>query len=161
MKTLKTKNNIEKLAEIVRGGGLVAVPTETVYGLAGNALDEQAVRRIYEVKGRPEVKPLSLMVADAHAMERWCVDVPMAAHALAARFWPGPLTIVLRSGVAIPSITRAGGETVQEIRHRSGKHQDECYVQAALERENNPDDPAGEIHRGYAVGNVFLHAGIT
>ena len=112
MKTIRTKRNIATLADILKTGGLVAVPTETVYGLAGNALDAAAVQRIYEVKGRPEVKPLSVMVPDEAAMERWCVDVPRAAHALARRFWPGPLTIVLRSGAAVPALTRAGGATV-------------------------------------------------
>lgn len=112
MKTIRTKRNIAHLADILKTGGLVAVPTETVYGLAGNALDEAAVRRIYEVKERPEVKPLSMMVTDEAAMERWCVDVPRAAHALARRFWPGPLTIVLRSGAAVPALTRAGGATI-------------------------------------------------
>ena len=112
MKTLRTKDDIKTAAALLRKGGLVAVPTETVYGLAGNALDERAVRQIYEVKGRPEVKPLSMMVPDESAMARWCVDVPHAAHALARRFWPGPLTIVLRSGDAVPELTRAGGATV-------------------------------------------------
>ena len=112
MKTFRTKENIGKAAEILRRGGLVAVPTETVYGLAGSALDEAAVRRIYEVKGRPEVKALSMMVPDESAMARWCVEVPRAAHHLAKRFWPGPLTIVLRAGGAIPAIMLAGGSTV-------------------------------------------------
>ena len=112
MNTFVTKDDIKTVAAILRGGGLAAVPTETVYGLAGNALNAAAVHQIYEVKGRPEVKPLSMMVPDAAAMERWCLAVPKAAHALAARFWPGPLTIVLRSGDAVPEITRAGGGTV-------------------------------------------------
>ncbi len=72
MKTLVTENNTEALAEILRRGGTVAVPTETVYGLAANALDDSAVRAVYVVKGRPEVKPLSVMVADPGAMARWC-----------------------------------------------------------------------------------------
>lgn len=88
------------------------MPTETVYGLAGNGLREQTVTRIYEVKGRPEVKPLSLMVPDAGAMERYCLNVPEQAKGLADKFWPGPLTIVLKSGPEIPEIVRAGGETV-------------------------------------------------
>ena len=112
MKTLRLTDNIEKAAAILRGGGLVAVPTETVYGLAANALDTKAVEQIYEVKGRPAVKALSVMVPDADALDRWCVDVPPAARALAARFWPGPLTLVLRSSPEIPALTRAGGETV-------------------------------------------------
>ena len=96
----------------MRGGGLVAVPTETVYGLAGNGLDEKAVAEIYEVKGRPEVKPLSLMVHDAASMERYCENVPPQAYTLAKKFWPGPLTIVMKAKPCVPEIVRAGGETV-------------------------------------------------
>ena len=94
------------------GGGLVAVPTETVYGLAGNGLDEKAVAEIYEVKGRPEVKPLSLMVHDAASMERYCENVPPQTYTLAKKFWPGPLTIVMKAKPCVPEIVRAGGETV-------------------------------------------------
>ena len=112
MKTEIFTETIEGAADILRTGGLVAVPTETVYGLAGNGLDEQAVSEIYRVKGRPEVKPLSLMVHDASAMERYCRDVPPAAYVLAEKYWPGPLTIVLRAKEDVPSIVRAGGETV-------------------------------------------------
>lgn len=112
METLLVTENIEDAARIIRDGGLVAVPTETVYGLAGNGLHEKAVRQIYEVKGRPSVKPLSLMVPDEGAMERYCLDVPEQAHALARRFWPGPLTIVLRAKESIPAIVLAGGATV-------------------------------------------------
>ena len=96
----------------MRGGGLIAVPTETVYGLAGNGLDEKAVAEIYEVKGRPEVKPLSLMVHDAALMERYCENVPPQAYTLAKKFWPGPLTIVMKAKPCVPEIVRAGGETV-------------------------------------------------
>ena len=97
---------------MLRGGELVAVPTETVYGLAGNGLDVAAVEQIYEVKGRPAVKPLSLMVPGESAMERYCDPVPPQAHTLAEHFWPGPLTIVLRARDLVPEIVRAGGETV-------------------------------------------------
>lgn len=102
----------DEAAEIIKTGGLVAVPTETVYGLAGNGLDEEAVKQIYEVKGRPQVKPLSLMVPGAEAMDRYCEDVPQGARLLAERFWPGPLTIVLKAKDYIPSIVLAGGDTV-------------------------------------------------
>ena len=101
-----------RAAEILRHGGLVAVPTETVYGLAGNGLDENAVQRIYDVKGRPSLKPLSLMVHDASWMERLCTDVPKAAKTLADAFWPGPLTIILPAKDTIPAIVRAGGDTI-------------------------------------------------
>ena len=112
MKTEIFTETMEGAAELIRKGGLVAVPTETVYGLAGNGLNEQAVAEIYRVKGRPEVKPLSLMVHDAGAMERYCKNVPAAAYALAEKFWPGPLTIVLESKDVVPEIVRAGGATV-------------------------------------------------
>ena len=110
--TINTTEKLSQAAALLKNGQLVAVPTETVYGLAGNGLDEQAVEQIYEVKGRPQVKPLSLMVPDAGAMERCCREVPPQAHALAKRFWPGPLTIVLRSRNLVPAIVRAGGDTV-------------------------------------------------
>ena len=112
METKIFANALERAAEILKRGGLVAVPTETVYGLAGNGLDEAAVQEIYRVKGRPEVKPLSLMVPGAEAMEQYCEAVPEAAQALAECFWPGPLTIILKSKACVPEIVRAGGETV-------------------------------------------------
>ena len=112
MKTQIFTNELAGAAEILKNGGLVAVPTETVYGLAGNGLDAAAVERIYEVKGRPAVKPLSLMVAGAEEMERYCLEVPPQAKTLAARFWPGPLTIVLKARDLIPPVVLAGGDTV-------------------------------------------------
>lgn len=112
MNTKRYISCTDELVGIMRGGGLIAVPTETVYGLAGNGLDEKAVAEIYEVKGRPEVKPLSLMVHDAASMERYCESVPPQAYTLAKRFWPGPLTIVMKAKPCVPEIVRAGGETV-------------------------------------------------
>lgn len=112
MNTKRFISCTDELVGILKCGGLVAVPTETVYGLAGNGLDEDAVSRIYEVKGRPEVKPLSLMVHDASAMERYCENVPGQAYTLANKFWPGPLTIVMDAKPCVPAIVRAGGATV-------------------------------------------------
>lgn len=112
MTTKIITNEISCAAEIIRKGGLVAVPTETVYGLACNGLNEAAVSEIYRVKGRPEVKPLSLMVPDRSALDAYCVDVPDGAYVLAEKFWPGPLTIVLKSKNVVPEIVRAGGDTV-------------------------------------------------
>ena len=94
-------------------GGLVAVPTETVYGLCANGLDAGAVAKLYEVKGRPEVKPLSLMVAGPVEMEKYAENIPDSAYILASHLWPGPLTIVLPAKKdVVPSIVRAGGDTV-------------------------------------------------
>ena len=112
MKTEIFTENLDKAAELIKAGGLVAVPTETVYGLAGNGLDAGAVERIYEVKGRPAVKALALMVPDASAMELYCEAVPRQAKQLAECFWPGPLSIVLKSKDIVPDIVRAGGSTV-------------------------------------------------
>lgn len=113
METIRINDdNIRLAAEIIKAGGLVAVPTETVYGLAANGLDEAAVRRIYDVKGRPEQKPLSLMVHGVNAMEMYWTYVPHAARALAGRFWPGPLTMVMTAKPGIPETVRAGGDTV-------------------------------------------------
>lgn len=90
MNTKRITTEIAQAADAIRAGQLVAVPTETVYGLAGNGLDPDAVAQIYEVKGRPAVKPLSLMVHDASAMVRYCADVPPAAYTLAEAFWARP-----------------------------------------------------------------------
>lgn len=112
MKTEIIKDNAAAASEIILRGGVAAVPTETVYGLAANGLDADAVKKLYELKGRPEVKPVSLLVSGTEAIERLCRDVPRGALALAEKFWPGPLTIVLPSGPEVPEIVRAGGDTV-------------------------------------------------
>ena len=109
---INSRENLSSAADLLRNGGLVAVPTETVYGLAGNGLDSAAVEKIYEVKGRPAVKPLSLMVSGKECIDRYCTDVPSQAYCLADAFWPGPVTIVLRSRDIVPDIVRAGGSTV-------------------------------------------------
>lgn len=112
METKIFKDDLAPAAELIKAGKLVAVPTETVYGLAGNGLDPEAVEKIYEVKGRPSVKPLSLMVPGPEAMDVYCEDVPQAARTLAEKFWPGPLTIIMKAKKHIPSIVLAGGDTV-------------------------------------------------
>ena len=112
METKLFHNAADEAAEIIKTGGLVAVPTETVYGLAGNGLDEEAVKQIYEVKGRPQVKPLSLMVPGAEAMEQYCEDVPAGARLLAQRFWPGPLTMVYLKSSRVPEEVTGGLDTV-------------------------------------------------
>ena len=112
METLIFDHGTGSSAEIICAGGLVAVPTGTVYDLAGNGMDEKAVEKIYEVKGRPAIKPLSLMVASPEEIGRFAVEVPDAAKTLAEKFWPGPLTIVLKANPDIPEIVRAGGDTI-------------------------------------------------
>ena len=112
MKTVLIKKNISKAAEIIKAGKIASVPTETVYGLACNGLDADAVKRVYELKGRAYEKPLSLLISGPDMIERFCSEIPPAAYALAERFWPGPLTIVLKSSGTVPDIVTAGGDTV-------------------------------------------------
>lgn len=102
----------ETAAEIIRRGGLVAIPTETVYGLGANGLDEAAVARIFEAKGRPQDNPLILHVAAPEEMEAICHDIPESAYALARAYWPGPLTMVLPVRDCVPRRTTAGLDTV-------------------------------------------------
>ena len=103
---------VEKAAALLAAGDVVALPTETVYGLAANALDPAAVAKIYETKGRPAHNPVIVHVADL-AMARSCVrEWPDLAVRLAAAFWPGPLTLVLPRSSRIPDIVTAGGDTV-------------------------------------------------
>ncbi len=99
-------------AELIRAGKLVALPTETVYGLGADGLNEAAVAEIFRVKGRPQDNPLILHVTDMAQAERYCHSIPPAAYELAARFWPGPLTMVLPARDCVPRRTTAGLDTV-------------------------------------------------
>ncbi|MBQ3356432.1 MAG: threonylcarbamoyl-AMP synthase [Oscillospiraceae bacterium] len=102
----------KKAAEIIRAGGLVAIPTETVYGLGANAMDEAAVAKIFQAKGRPQDNPLIIHISCADELERYCHDIPQSAYLLAERFWPGPLTMVLPVRDCIPKSTVSGNDTV-------------------------------------------------
>jgi L-threonylcarbamoyladenylate synthase len=103
---------VHRAAELLRAGEVVALPTETVYGLAANALDEKAVAKIFQIKGRPSHNPIIVHVAD-NAMAKNCVkNFPAAAEKLSKSFWPGPLTLVLPREKNIPDAVTAGGETV-------------------------------------------------
>ena len=99
-------------AEIIRNGELVAIPTETVYGLGANGLDENAVAKIFEAKGRPQDNPLILHLSCAEEMDRYCHHVPQMAYQLAEKYWPGPLTIVLPARECVPKRTTGGLDTV-------------------------------------------------
>ncbi len=99
-------------AEIIKSGELVAIPTETVYGLGADGLNPEAVAKIFVAKGRPQDNPLILHVADAADMEKFCHSIPKSAYLLAEKFWPGPLTLVLPAKACVPPETRAGLPTV-------------------------------------------------
>ena len=99
-------------AQLLRDGELVAFPTETVYGLGGDALDPDASRRIYAAKGRPSDNPLIVHIADTDALPVLAEEIPQSAWELADRFWPGPLTIILRKKEIVPDATTGGLDTV-------------------------------------------------
>ncbi|MFE6847260.1 L-threonylcarbamoyladenylate synthase [Streptomyces sp. NPDC057686] len=107
-----TTGDIEKAVEVLRAGGLVALPTETVYGLGANAEDPAAVARIFQAKGRPPSHPLIVHIAAAEHLDDWVETVPATARLLAEHFWPGPLTLVLRRGHRVPLEATGGLETV-------------------------------------------------
>ncbi|MFF4541836.1 L-threonylcarbamoyladenylate synthase [Streptomyces aureus] len=104
--------DIERAAGVLRAGGLVALPTETVYGLGANAEDSAAVSRIFQVKGRPPSHPLIVHIAAVDQLDDWVKEVPATARLLAEHFWPGPLTLVLRRGDRVPLEATGGLETV-------------------------------------------------
>lgn len=104
--------SINEAAEIIRSGGLVAFPTETVYGLGANALDPAAVQKIFEMKGRPETSPLIVHVASVEMAREIAAEWPALAGELARNWWPGPVTLVLRKNDKIPSNVTAGLPTV-------------------------------------------------
>lgn len=113
MKTqLLTEEQINKAAQIIKDGGLVAMPTETVYGLAADALNGNAVAKIFKAKGRPMDNPLIVHIARLHDIERLAACFPEKARLLASSFWPGPLTIVLPKSGLIPDEVSAGLDTV-------------------------------------------------
>ncbi|WP_308541432.1 L-threonylcarbamoyladenylate synthase [uncultured Oscillibacter sp.] len=106
------EDKISAAAKILREGGLVAIPTETVYGLGANGLDAQAVKRIFEAKGRPQDNPLILHVTGPQWLPRYCRNIPPMAYVLARKFWPGPLTMILQRQSIVPDETTAGLDTV-------------------------------------------------
>lgn len=108
----KDKNSINTAAEILKNGGLVAIPTETVYGLAANALDGEAVRKIFIAKGRPQDNPLIVHVASLEEIEPLVEKVDPRVYALAEKYWPGPLTVIMKKSALIPDEVSAGLDTV-------------------------------------------------
>jgi L-threonylcarbamoyladenylate synthase len=103
---------VARASGLLKAGGLVALPTETVYGLAANALDSDAVARIFDVKGRPANNPVIVHVASLDLARQCALEWPNVADRLARAFWPGPLTMVLKRSHLVPNIVTAGGETV-------------------------------------------------
>ncbi len=137
--------DIEKVASILKGGGVVAIPTETVYGLAGNALKGQCVRKIYEAKGRPSDNPLIVHISDVSQWAPLVKSIPESAMALAEKFWPGPLTIILPKSDIIPEEICGGLDTVA-VRMPSNEIAraiiDECGFPLAAPSANTSGKPS-------------------
>jgi L-threonylcarbamoyladenylate synthase len=108
----RTDEALDRAGKLIRSGGLVAIPTETVYGLATDALDSESVDRIFRAKGRPAANPLIVHVADVAMAKTLAAEWPPAAAAITARFWPGPVTVVVPKHRTVPDIVTAGGPTV-------------------------------------------------
>jgi len=106
------KKIIENAALVIRRGGLVVFPTETFYGLGANALDGRAVKKIFRVKGRPENKPLIVLIANKKDLRRLASYIPPVAYKLINKFWPGPLTLIFKRKKIIPKEVTAGGSTI-------------------------------------------------
>ena len=109
---VKAKDGIDEGARILKDGGLVVFPTETVYGLGANAYNENAVANIFKAKGRPQDNPLIVHISSLDQVKDIAVDVPDEFYKLAERFMPGPLTVILKKSDKIPYVVTAGGDTV-------------------------------------------------
>lgn len=107
-----TEQKIQQAAQILKRGGLLGIPTETVYGLGANGLNETAVANIFKAKGRPQDNPLILHIPDVGWLDRYCTEIPASAYVLASKFWPGPLTMILKRKAMIPDVVTAHLETV-------------------------------------------------
>lgn len=105
-------SEIQQAAELLAAGELVAMPTETVYGLAADARNPAAVARIFAAKGRPADHPLIVHIGDITQLEQWARDIPPAAYALTAKYWPGPLTLILKRQPNVPDAVTGGQDTV-------------------------------------------------
>ncbi|MEK7362104.1 MAG: L-threonylcarbamoyladenylate synthase, partial [Pseudomonadota bacterium] len=112
MPSTPTPSEIRRAAAILRNGGLVAFPTETVYGLGTDASSPAAVAKIFAAKGRPQDHPLIVHLAGIELLPLWAGEISAAAHKLAAAFWPGPLTLILKRAAGVPGCVTGGQDTV-------------------------------------------------
>lgn len=149
-----TAANLDACAEILRQGNVLALPTETVYGLAGNALRESSARKIFEVKGRPLIDPLIVHFHDANAAEAH-IETPPCFQTLAEAFWPGPLTLVVQKKPSIPDLITAG---LNSVAVRVPRHP---LFRAVLERLNFPLAAPSANPFGYVSPTLASHVATT
>ena len=135
-----TPADAEEAARVIAGGGLLGIPTETVYGLGADGLNEEAVKNIFIAKGRPQDNPLILHIPNHHWLERYCEEIPASAYDLADRFWPGPLTMILKRKPIVPDVVTAGLDSV-------GMRCPDCIVtQDIIEKADTPiAAPSGNL----------------
>lgn len=151
------QSELREAGRILREGGLVAFPTETVYGLGGNALDATAAARIYAAKGRPSDNPLIVHIAEIADMEALAAEVPEAAYRLAERFWPGPMTMILKKKELVPMATTGGLSTVA-IRLPSDEiaraliRESGCYIAAPSANASGRPSPTTAAHVAEDLG---------
>ena len=112
LQPLVSRAQIARAADVLRAGGLVAFPTETVYGLGADASNAEAVRKVYTAKGRPHDHPLIVHLAEVSQLGAWVRVVPSSAQTLAKKFWPGPLTLVLQRAAQVSDAVTGGQDTV-------------------------------------------------
>lgn len=112
MAASRLTRDVKLAAERLRAGGVVAFPTETVYGLGADAMNVAAVQRVFAIKGRPADHPLIVHVHDAGEIDRWAREIPAEARTLAARCWPGPLTLILKRQPRVPDVVTGGQDSV-------------------------------------------------
>jgi L-threonylcarbamoyladenylate synthase len=110
--TLRQKQQVAEAVSILKSGGVIAFPTDTVYGLGCDYRNREAALRIYEIKGRPPKMALPLLLGNARQISEVALDVPEVARRLAAKFWPGALTLVVKKHPSVPDFITAGGDTV-------------------------------------------------
>jgi L-threonylcarbamoyladenylate synthase len=153
---------LEQALKVLRHGGLVAFPTDTVYGVGACVALPLAVEKIYHVKGRPRSRPIPVLLDSAQSMERVAEDIPPEAWSLANRFWPGPLTIVLRRSPSVPDVITAGGphvavrvpdhEFVLRLLHAAGG----ALAATSANLSGQPDPVTAEEVLGYLEGRIDL-----
>ena len=128
---IELRGALERAVALLQDGETIAFPTDTVYGIGVCAFHAGAVERLYTLKGRPFHLPIPLLLADVAAMSSACVDIPPIAWKLAARFWPGALSLVLRRASTVPDVVTSGGETVAVRVPDHGRVRELCRALAA------------------------------
>lgn len=155
-------SNLAKASAIIRRGGVVAFPTETVYGLGADALNEKAVKKIFRLKGRPSDNPLIVHIAEKTDVGKLVQSIPQIAERLIDKFWPGPLTLVLFKNPSVPDATTAGLETIairmpdHEIARRLIKLSGAPIAAPSANRSGRPSPTSARMVRGDFGDAVFV-----